>query len=86
MRAIDHNSVFIFISPPSYEVLEQRLRGRKTDTESVIKNRLLEVNESMKFSNEPGVYDHIIENDQLDVAFKKLKEVLSKVILQQPFK
>ncbi len=86
MRATDHNSVFIFISPPSYEVLEQRLRDRKTDTESAIKNRLLAVNESMKFSKEPSVYDHIIVTDQLDVTVKKLKEVLSKVIIQQPFK
>jgi guanylate kinase len=85
MRTTDHNSLFIFISPPSHEVLEQRLRDRKTDTESTIKNRLLEANESMKFSKEPGVYDHIIENDQLDIAFQKLKEVLSKVILRQAF-
>jgi hypothetical protein len=33
----------------------------------------------MEFSKEPGVYDHIILNNKLDVAYKDLKEILRKV-------
>ncbi len=33
----------------------------------------------MEFSKEPGAYDHIVLNDKLDVAYKDLKEILSKV-------
>jgi hypothetical protein len=80
IRATDPNSLFIYISPPSPEVLEQRLRDRKTDTENVIKKRLEEAEESMEFSKTPGIYNHIIVNDQINVAYKKLKEILSNVI------
>jgi guanylate kinase len=36
----------------------------------------------MEFSKEPGMYDHIILNDQLDVAHKELKEILRQVIIK----
>jgi guanylate kinase len=79
IRKTDLHPVFIYISPPSYEILEQRLRARKTDSESAIEKRLKESKESMEFSKKPGVYDYIILNDKLDVAYKDLKEVLRKV-------
>ncbi|CAF4542857.1 unnamed protein product, partial [Rotaria magnacalcarata] len=76
IRETDHNALFICINPPSYEVLSQRLRDRNTDTETARENRLQEARESMQFSKKPGIYDYIIENDQLDVAYEKLKEIL----------
>jgi guanylate kinase len=33
----------------------------------------------MEFSKEPGMYDYIILNDQLEAAYQKLKEILHKV-------
>lgn len=80
IRKTDLQPLFIYISPPSYEVLEQRLRGRKTDTESAIEKRLSEAKESMEFSKEPGMYDHVILNDQLQVAYQELKKILLKDI------
>ena len=71
--------MFIYISPPSYEILEKRLRGRQTDTEGAIEKRLKEAKESMEFSKEPGMYDHIVTNDQLDTAYQSLREILRKV-------
>lgn len=79
IRNTDLNAIYIFISPPSYEVLEQRLRGRNTDSDAAIEKRLKEAKESMEFSKEPGAYDHVILNDQLDVAYKSLKDILSSV-------
>ena len=79
IRKTDLHPVFIYISPPSYEILEKRLRARKTDSDSAIEKRLKESKESMEFSKEPSVYDHIVLNDKLDVAYKDLKEVLCKV-------
>jgi len=75
----DLNPLFIYISPPSYEVLEERLRGRKTDSEAAIEKRLKESKESMEFSKEPGMYDHIILNDHLRTAYQNLKDILLKV-------
>ena len=60
-------------------MLEKRLRARKTDTDEAIDKRLRESKESMEFSRQPGVYDHIILNDKLDVAYKTLKEILRPV-------
>ncbi len=79
IRKTDLNPLFICISPPNYETLEKRLRARQTDTDSDIEKRLKEAKESMKFSKEPGAYDHIVLNDKLDVAYKDLKEILHKV-------
>ena len=79
IRKTDLHPLFIYISPPSYEILEKRLRARKTDNEAAIEKRLKESKESMEFSKQPGVYDHIIQNDTLNVAYKDLKEVLRPV-------
>ena len=75
------NSLFICINPPSLKVLEQRLRKRNTDTENIIEKRLAEAKESIKFSKESNIYKYIIENDQLDVAYTELKEILRTVSL-----
>lgn len=79
IRKSDLNPLFIFISPPSYEILEKRLRARKTDDEAAIEKRLKESKESMDFSKQPGVYDHIILNDKLEVAYNDLKKILRPV-------
>ena len=59
----------IFIEPPSLEVLEQRLRGRGTESEDVIEKRmktaLLELSQKME-------YDIRLVNDDLDVATAEL--------------
>ncbi|CAF1106562.1 unnamed protein product [Rotaria sp. Silwood1] len=86
IRKTNLHPLFIYISPPSYEILEKRLRARKTDDENAIQHRLKESKESMEFSKEPGVYDHIVINDKLDVAYNDLKEILHKdieAVLQQ---
>jgi guanylate kinase len=79
IRNTDLNPLFIYISPPSYEILEKRLRGRQTDTEAAIEKRLKEAKESMEFSKEPGMYDYIILNDKLEEAYQQLRDILRKV-------
>lgn len=79
IRNANLEALFIYISPPSYEILEQRLRARKTDSEAAIEKRLKEAKESMEFSKEPGMYDHIVLNDEIHAAHQKLKELLQKV-------
>jgi guanylate kinase len=79
IRKTDLNPLFIYISPPSYEILEKRLRGRQTDTEAAIEKRLQEAKDSMEFSKEPGMYDHIILNDKLEEAYQQFRDILRKV-------
>jgi guanylate kinase len=63
----------IFISPPSHEELESRLRGRATDKDSVIKKRLATAIEEMEHAKE---YSYQIINDDLDTAYADLKTVI----------
>ncbi|MBQ9940241.1 MAG: guanylate kinase [Clostridia bacterium] len=52
-------AISIFIAPPSYSVLEKRLRGRGTETEDKIIKRL---NRAKDEVNIAGLYDYIIVN------------------------
>ena len=63
----------IFISPPSLEELERRLRGRGTDEESVMKKRLKNAEEEMARAPE---YSFQIINDDLERAYADLTMVI----------
>eukprot|EP00741_Cyanophora_paradoxa_P023032 tig00021534_g22242.t1 len=70
------NAMFIFIAPPSMAELEKRLRGRNTETEDKIKLRLENAVKEVKFLEEnPGFFDKVITNDNLDVAYEELKNL-----------
>ena len=64
---------FLFLSPPSPDILEQRLRGRKTDSEDAIQKRLKQAVKEMDFAKTPGVHDKIIVNDDLDKAYEEVR-------------
>jgi guanylate kinase len=63
----------IFISPPSMEELEKRLRGRGTDEEKVIRKRLENAAAEMAAAKE---YSFQIVNDDLEKAYHELKTVI----------
>jgi guanylate kinase len=63
----------IFISPPSMEELESRLRGRGTDEEKVIRKRLENAAAEMAAAKE---YSFQIVNDDLEKAYHELKTVI----------
>jgi guanylate kinase len=66
-------AILIFIKPPSLEILEQRLRDRKTETEEQIKKRLSRVEMEMKESEK---FDFVIINDILEEAIKEIEKIL----------
>ncbi|NQX82469.1 MAG: guanylate kinase [Flavobacteriaceae bacterium] len=55
----------IFVKPPSLEVMEQRLRARKTDTEEKIQERVAKSSREMDYACS---FDAILINDNLDIA------------------
>ena len=59
----------IFVLPPSLKVLEKRLRERATDKEEVIQERMK--NARIELSKAKN-YDYILENDDFELAEKKL--------------
>ena len=58
-------AIAIFVQPPTVEILEQRLRGRGTDSEEKIQTRLGKSKEELARASE---FDHVIVNDDLDIA------------------
>ena len=58
-------AVKVFSMPPSMQVLENRLRGRNTDSEQAILDRLEIAKKEMERAVE---YDYIVENDKLETA------------------
>ncbi len=73
MKKTDLNARFLFLQPPSVEVLEQRLRGRQTDKEDAIQQRLQQATKEIEFAKTPGVHDQIIVNDDLEKAWREFK-------------
>ena len=63
----------IFISPPSMEELEKRLRGRETDSDEAITKRLKNAEKEMEHAVH---YAYQIVNDNLDTAYEELKRAI----------
>ncbi|XP_036169314.1 guanylate kinase isoform X5 [Myotis myotis] len=83
LKKTDLRPIYIFVQPPTLEVLapqEQRLRQRNTETEESLAKRLAAAQADMESSKEPGLFDLIIVNDNLDKAYWSLKEALSEEI------
>lgn len=80
IKKTDLNPIYISIQPPSMEVLEERLRDRKTESEANLQKRLNAAHVDMKFSQEPGLFDAVIVNDNLEDAYEQLKSSLIEEI------
>uniref|UniRef100_A0A672LGC2 Guanylate kinase-like n=2 Tax=Sinocyclocheilus grahami TaxID=75366 RepID=A0A672LGC2_SINGR len=80
IKKTDLNPIYISIQPPSMEILEKRLRDRQTETEESLQKRLEAARIDMELSKEPGVFDMVIINDDLEEAYEKLKSVLIEEI------
>lgn len=75
--APDLHARYIFIRPPTFEDLRTRLTARNTETEASLNLRLQTAFNDMKFADEnPGFYDVIIVNDDVDVAYEQLRNFI----------
>ncbi len=70
----------IFISPPSVEELEKRLRHRGTENTQVINLRLMNARKELLRKND---FDFLIYNDDIENAYKRLTEITQKILEQQ---
>lgn len=58
-------AILMFLVPPSFQELERRLRGRKTESDEAVKRRLDVAKQELCLQEE---YDHIIVNNELERA------------------
>lgn len=63
----------VFILPPSWEILEKRLRDRGTETEDKIAERTLQARREVEYARN---YDYLIVNDDLNSAVNDLLTIL----------
>lgn len=80
IKRTDLNPIYISIQPPSMEILEKRLRDRKTESEESLQKRLRAAKVEMEFSKEPDVFDVIIVNDVLEESYGQLRNALLEEI------
>lgn len=73
IKKIVPDCVSIFITPPSMEVLEKRLRGRGTEEEDTILKRL---NTAIQELTQAENYDYVVVNDQLEDAIDDMQAIL----------
>jgi guanylate kinase len=66
-------AVGIFVLPPSFEVLERRLRGRSKDSEEQISRRLHVARQEV---GEYASYDYVVVNDELDTGVDRLRAIV----------
>ena len=64
----------VLILPPSMEVLEQRLRGRGTDSEEAIRERLAKAASELEFAM--GKFDRDLVNDKLEDTFAEAEALV----------
>ena len=63
----------VFVMPPSFAVLEQRLRGRSKDSEAAIQQRLQVARDEVAAFTE---YDFVVVNDELSAAVDRLRSIV----------
>lgn len=71
------NALAIFINPPSAEILENRLRNRKTESEEKIQMRISKAKIELQRAAE---FDVIVENNILEEAVEKVKLTAAEFI------
>ena len=67
----------IFIRPPSFELLETRLRSRATDSEESLQKRLSKVKQELAYEAD---FDEVIINDKLEDALKRAEALVKKFL------
>ncbi|KAJ8019823.1 Guanylate kinase [Holothuria leucospilota] len=81
VRKTDLNPIYIFVKPPSMEVLESRLRGRQTESEEAIQKRLQTAKKEMEFIDEEHKNgSFVVINDDIEVAYQHLRGIIMEEI------
>ena len=69
------DAVLVFIEPPSFDDLKERIRGRGTEDQETLFKRLEAAYEEIRSK---GIYDHIIINDVVERASDELARIIKE--------
>lgn len=72
-----HKALAVFLKPPSVEVLMERLKGRDTEVEHELKERINKAQEELQYAEQ---FDQIIVNDQLNITFATAEKAVQSFL------
>ena len=70
------DAITIFMIPPSFEELERRIRGRRSEPEDVVQQRLSKAKSEMKLQKN---YKYVVVNDTVDNASNAIIDIILKM-------
>lgn len=70
------DAITIFMVPPSFEELEKRIRGRRSEPEDIVQQRLSKAKGEMKLINN---YKHVVVNDTVENASLAILDIINSV-------
>ncbi len=73
VRKAQPDAVTLFIMPPSFGVLEKRLRGRRQDSDKVVEGRLNEARHEIHHYKD---YDYVLVNDSVERTSELFKAIV----------
>ena len=73
VRTRSPGTVGVFVLPPSFAVLERRLRGRSADTEDAMQRRLQTARDEVAAFRE---YDYVVVNDELEACVDRVRAIV----------
>lgn len=72
LRELGIEGLYVFIAPPDFETLRQRLVGRGTDSSEVVERRLRKAWDEMQ---EQHRYDHVVVNREVGEAVAEVRRI-----------
>lgn len=76
-KKFPQRTLAVFVKAPSIEIMEERLRSRKTDSEEKIQERVAKAQREMGFAER---FDYILINDQLEEAKVEASDLISNFV------
>ena len=80
IKAIYPEAILIYISPPSFEVLVERLKSRKTEDENDLRKRIERAKMELSLR---GKFDYLVENKDLNNAVSEVKSIIKRIITKE---
>lgn len=77
VMAMFPKAITIFIVPPSIEELESRIRGRRSEPEDVVAERLNKAKYELTLTDQ---YRYVVENNDVDTTVKEIEAIIKNNI------
>ena len=71
------DAISIFLMPPSMEALESRIRGRRTEAEEVIQERLAKARAELPLASK---YKYVVLNDTIERASQEIASIIKNAL------